>query len=143
MADRTPERVLARAGILLVALALLTGLAIPAFTNPRQALAAHVSGVMNGLLLVALSALWGRLVLSAAQLRLAMTTALAGTYANWVGSCLAAAWGTSRLTPVAGAGYEAAPWQETLVQLVQVSQGVALLLALALVVFGLRRTVPL
>ena len=48
MADCQIERALSRAGILLVLLALVTGLAIPAFTNPRQALAAHVSGIMSG-----------------------------------------------------------------------------------------------
>ncbi len=140
MADRPIERALSRAGILLVLLALVTGLAIPAFTNPRQALAAHVSGIMSGLLLLAVASLWSRLTLSIAQQSWAMRLAIGGACANLAGSLLAAAWGTSRLTPLAGGGYHAEPWQEAFVQVLQVSQGIALIVALGLVVHGLRRS---
>lgn len=140
MTDSNSPRVLARAGILLVLLALLIGVAIGKFTNSRQALAAHISGVMNGLLLVAFSSLWRRLTLSAAQQRLAMSGAIGGVYINFVGSLLAAAWGTNRLTPMAGAGFGAASWQEAIVQVIQVSQAIALLTALSVVVYGLRRS---
>jgi hydroxylaminobenzene mutase len=139
MADGQRERILARAGVSLIILALLTGLAIPAFTNPRQALAAHVSAVLGGVMLIALSALWHRLVLSESQHQLASILAVAGLYANWVGSVLAAALGTNRLTPLAGTGFGATSRVEGLVQVIQVSQGVALLLALGLVAYGLRR----
>lgn len=139
MSDGQSERLIARAGVLLIILALLTGLAIPAFTNPRQALAAHVSAVLGGILLIALSALWHRVAWSDTRAKLAMTLAIAGVYANWAGSCLAAAWGTNRLTPLAGVGFGAAPWREVLVQVIQVSQGISLLVALSLVLVGLRR----
>ena len=140
MTDRRVERTLSRAGILLVLLALLTGLAIPAFTNPRQALAAHVSAIMSGLLLVGLASLWSHLTLSIAQQTWAMRLAIGGAYANLAGSLLAAAWGTNRLTPMAGGGYGAEPWQEAFAQVIQVSQGIALIVALGLVVYGLRRS---
>lgn len=140
MADRDSERALSRAGILLVLFALVTGLAIPAFTNPRQALAAHVSGIMSGLLLVAAASLWSRLKLSSAQQTWTMRLAIGGAYANLAGSLFAAAWGTNRLTPLAGVGYGAEPWQEVFAQVLQVSQGIALIVALGLVVYGLRRS---
>lgn len=138
MAEHQIERALSRAGAMLVFLALVTGLAIPAFANPRQALAAHVSAILGGLLLVGLASLWSRLTLSVAQRTWTMRLAITGAYANLLGSLLAASWGTTRLTPLAGAGYGAAPWQETIAQVIQVSQGVALLVALGMVVYGLR-----
>jgi hydroxylaminobenzene mutase len=138
MAEQQNERALSRAGALLVLLALVTGLAIPAFANPRQALATHVSAILGGLLLVGLASLWSRLTLSVAQRTWTMRLAIAGAYANLLGSLLAASWGTTRLTPLAGAGYGAAPWQESIAQVIQVSQGIALLVALGMIVYGLR-----
>ena len=81
----------------------------------------------------------GRLTLSAVQQRLAMRAAVGGAYINLVGSLLAASWGTNRLTPMAGTGFGAGRWQEALVQVIQVSQAIALLVALGIVVYGLRR----
>lgn len=138
MTDRHDQRVLARAGALLVLLALLLGPAIPAFTNPRQALTAHVSAIMAGVLLIGLASLWGRLTLTSSWQMLALKLAIGGAYANLLGSLLAAAWGTNRLTPMGGAGYGAEPWQETVVQVIQVSQALALVAAMGLVVHGLR-----
>lgn len=102
MADRPIERALSRAGILLVLLALVTGLAIPAFTNPRQALAAHVSGIMSGLLLVAVASLWSRRTLSIAQQSWAIRLAIGGAYANLAGSLNgnAAYWSGSTQTSI-------------------------------------------
>lgn len=141
MADHHDARVLFRAGALLVLLALLVGLAIPAFTNPRQAMAAHVSAIMAGLLLLGLASLWSRLSLSVAQRTLTLRLAIGGAYANLLGSLLAATWGTNRLTPMAGAAFGATPWKETVAQVIQVAQGLALLVAVAVVVYGLRRRV--
>ena len=134
----TPHRGLLRAGFLLVFLALLGGTVIPKFTNPRLAVSAHVTGVLNGLLLVALGLCWGALVLSPPRGRLVRALFLYGAYANWAVSLLGAAWGTKRLTPVAGAGYEAAPWQETVVQIGLLSLVLAMLVGTALVVWALR-----
>lgn len=138
MANTDFDRPLARAGFSLIFLALVTGLAVPAFLNPRMALAAHVTGILNGLLLIALGSVWNRLVLAPGQARLAKGALLGGAYANWASSCLAAAWGTSRLTPLSSAGYAAVAWKETFVQAVQVSLGLAVLLAIGLVIYGLR-----
>ena len=138
MAESGFDRPLTRAGFGLIFIALVTGLAIPAFLNTRMALAAHITGILNGLLLVALGSVWSRLTLSPGQAALARAAALGGAYANWATACLAAAWGTSRLTPLSGAGHAAAAWQESLVQTLQVSLGVAMLLALGLVAYGLR-----
>ena len=138
MANTGFDRTLTRAGFSLILIALITGLAVPAFLNPRMALGAHLTGILNGLLLIALSSAWSRLALSPGQASLTKVAALAGAYTNWATACLAAAWGTNRLTPLSGAGHGALPWQESLVQALQVSLGLAMLLALGLVVYGLR-----
>ena len=132
------DRCLVRSGFVLFLLALLTGLAIPVFLNQKMALAAHVTGVLNGLMLIGLGLAWGLLVLGPAQARLTRGLFLYGTYANWGTSCLAATWGTSRLTPLSGAGFGAAPWQEGVVQVLQVSLALAILTGAVLVVYALR-----
>jgi (hydroxyamino)benzene mutase len=132
-----PHRALLRAGFLLMLLALLSGTVIPLFTNPRLAVSAHVTGMMSGLLLVALGLAWGALRQSEARGRLVRALFLYGGYANWGVSLLGAAWGTKRLTPVAGAGYGAAPWQETVVQVGLLSLVLAMLLGTFLVVLAL------
>jgi len=134
----TPHRVLLRAGFLLILLALLGGTVIPRFTNPRLALSAHVTGLLNGLLLIALGLCWSALVLSPARGRLVRALFLYCAYANWAVSLLGAAWGTKRLTPIAGAGYEAAPWRETVVLVGLLSLVLAMLVATTLVVWALR-----
>jgi hydroxylaminobenzene mutase len=132
------DRPLIRAGFLLFTLALLTGFAIPAFLNQKMALAARVTGVLNGLILMALGLAWGLLAVGPLQARLTRGAFLYATYANWGSGCLAAAWGTSRLTPLAASGYVAAPWKESVVQALQVSLAVAIVAGAASVVYALR-----
>jgi hydroxylaminobenzene mutase len=132
------ERLLVRAGFVLFTLALLTGLAVPAFLNHRMAVAAHLTGVVNALLLIAVGLAWGLLAMSPVQARLTRGVFLCCAYANWGTSCLAAAWGTSRLTPLSGAGYSAAAWKESVVQALQVSLALAILAGALSVVYALR-----
>jgi hydroxylaminobenzene mutase len=134
----TANRFLVRAGFLLFLFALLTGLAIPVFLNQKMALAAHVTGVVNGLLLVGLGLAWSLLSLTPTQGKLTTGLFLYGAYANWGATCLAAAWGTSRLTPLSGAGHSAEAWQETLVQVIQVTLALAIIAGALLVVYALR-----
>ena len=132
------DRSLIRAGFLLFTLALLTGFAIPAFLNPRMALAAHLTGVLNALILMALGLAWGQLTFGPLQARLTRGAFLYGAFVAWGTGCLAAAWGTSRLTPLSGAGYGAAPWKEMVVQALQVSLTITVLGGAISVVYGLR-----
>jgi hydroxylaminobenzene mutase len=138
METRKAERSLIRAGFLLFTFALLTGFAVPAFLNQKMALAAHLTGVMNALVLMALGLAWSRLSLSARQATLTRGAFLYATYVNWGTACLAAAWGTSRMTPLSGAGYGAAPWQESVVQGLQVSLAGAIVAGAVSVVYALR-----
>jgi hydroxylaminobenzene mutase len=126
------------AGFLLLLLGLLTGFTLPLLVNPRMGLASHMQGITNGLLLVALGLCWGCLVLSSRAAWLTGWLALYGTYANWLATLLAAIWGTGTMMPLAAAGFTAAPWKEQLVSLLLMSLSLAMVLALLLVIWGLR-----
>jgi len=132
------DRGLVRAGFVLFTLALFTGFAVPAFLNHRMAVAAHLTGVLNALLLMVLGLAWGLLAMSPMQTRLTRGAFVYGTYANWGTSCLAAAWGTSRLTPLSGAGYGAAPWKEGVVQALQMLLALVIVAGAVSVVYALR-----
>lgn len=131
-------------GALLLLLGMLTGLVEPQFTNVRMGLAAHLEGIMNGILLLALGAAWPQLRLGLVAETIAFRALLYGTYANWGFTTLAASWGTVGLSPVTAekliaAGLSAAPWQENLVLAGFISVGVAMLSAVGLVLWGLKR----
>jgi len=132
-------RRLLRAGMLLCLLALVTGLALPAFANPRMALAAHVGGMMNGIFLLVAGLAWRELELSGRWRSIAFAALLAGTYGNWASTLAAAAWGTRTLTPIAGAGFGAGAAQEAIVGAGLVAVGVTMLVATAALLAGLRR----
>jgi hydroxylaminobenzene mutase len=129
---------LVRAGFLLFALALLTGLAEPVLLNQKMGVAAHVTGVMNALLLIALGLSWGLFTISPLVARLTRGAFLYATFVNWGSSILAAVWGTNRLTPVAGVGFGAQPWQEGIVQALQVSLALAIIAGAFSVLYALR-----
>jgi hydroxylaminobenzene mutase len=138
MEIRKAELLLIRAGFVLLTLALLTGLAVPVFVNPRMGVSSHLTGVLNALVLIALGLTWGFLTLGPVQARLTRAAFLYSAYASWGTSGLAAAWGTSRLTPLSGAGHSAAAWKETVVQGLQVSIVLVILAGAVSVVYALR-----
>jgi hydroxylaminobenzene mutase len=125
-------------GILLFLLGLIVGFAVPALHNPRMGLASHLEGVMNGTFLLALGLAWRHLILSARSQTALFWLALYGTYVNWFTTLLAATFGTSRSTPLAGAGYSGAAWQEALVDFGLVSLSLAMLGTCVLALWGLR-----
>ena len=138
MVSKDANRTLMRWGFFLLLCALVTGLAVPGFTNPRMAVSAHLEGVMNGLLLVIVGLVWSHLGLSGRLAKIVFWLFAYAAFANWGVTTLAAALGTSRLTPMAGAGYSASPMQENVVQVIQVSLALAVIAAVALVVYSLR-----
>ena len=127
-------------GMFLFLLGLLTGFMEQKFNNPRMGLAAHLEGVMNGTFLVVVGAIWTEVRLSPGLKAAAYWVALYGAYANWVVTTLAAFFGTAALSPIIGAGHSGLPWQETVVTLGFKSDGVAIIAASVLILWGLRRT---
>jgi (hydroxyamino)benzene mutase len=133
------SRSLLFAGFLLFLLALLTGLAIPAFTNPRQGLSSHLTGVLNGFFLILLGLCWDRLRLAGRTASVVFGLALYAAYANWTINLLGAVFGTGKLTPLVANGRVGAPWQEAIVNTGAVSLAVAIVTCLVMVLWSLRK----
>ncbi|MBI3138842.1 MAG: hydrogenase [Sphingobacteriales bacterium] len=125
-------------GMLLLLLGLITGLVLMNFKNPRMGLSSHLEGILNGLLLVAAGFLWDELKLATRAKRSAGWLLLYGTYSNWFFTLLAAVLGTSRITPIAGAGYTGTRLQENILSAGFILVGLSMLVAVTLMVYGLR-----
>lgn len=130
-------------GMFLFLLGLLVGFVEQEFTNPRMGLAAHLEGVMNGTFLVALGAIWKEIRVSARLKATAYWSALYATYGNWVITSLAAMFGTAAMTPLTAMGHRGRPWQEHIVTFGFASLGIAIVVALILILWGLRRNARL
>jgi hydroxylaminobenzene mutase len=128
-------------GIFLFLLGLLTGILVPALHNPRMGVSAHLEAVMNGIFLVVLGLIWKEAKLTSTAAKATFRIALYGTYTNWVATLLSAMLGTSRLTPIAGAGYTATPWQELLIGFGLISLSLAMITCCVVVLWGLRKPV--
>ena len=126
-------------GAALFLIGLLTGLVEQHFINVRMALAAHLEGVMNGTFLLAVGAIWNEVRLSARTKAVAYWALLIGTYGNWIVTTAAAVLGTAALSPIT-AGHEAAPWKEAMITGGFVFIGLAIILAVVLLLLGLRST---
>jgi hydroxylaminobenzene mutase len=122
-------------GTLLFLLGLINGALIPLFLNKRMGLSAHLAGVQNGLTLIAFGLIWPHATVLFAGI--AFWSALISMYGIWFGLVLAAIWGTSRSTPIAGKGFSATPWKETLVTVIIQSTSVAAIVATSLLLVGL------
>ncbi|HEY8152759.1 MAG TPA: hydrogenase [Myxococcota bacterium] len=132
------EQRLLRHGFALYLLGLLTGLAAYALENPRMGVAAHVEGVVNAIFLIVLGVAWPRLGLEGRAATCAYATGVVGAYANWGIPLFSAIVGASQ--PIlAGAGFEASPWAETILRISPIGGVVAPLLCAALVLWGLHR----
>jgi len=94
--------------------------------------------VLDGMLLLLLGLIWRELNLSTRLAATAYWGALYSMYALWIFLVLGAAFGTGQSTPLAGAGFAALPWQETLVNAGLSTGGAASLLAFGIVLHGLR-----
>jgi len=138
--QRIMNRTLLRLGFVLMLLALLTGLVVPQFRNPRLGLVAHTVGLLGGLLLVVLGAVWPAFALrprAAATLRWCWVYA---AYANWLASVLGAVTGASRLTPQAGVATSGGPAAEMVVASLLLSLALAAIVGTGLAIWGLRET---
>jgi hydroxylaminobenzene mutase len=126
-------------GILLFLLGLIVGFIEQKFANPRMGLAAHLEGLMNGIFLIALGAIWTEIELSARLQATAYWSVLYGAYGNWVITTLAAVFGTAAMTPITAAGHRGQPWQEHVITFGFASVGIAIVVAVTVILWGLRR----
>ncbi len=124
-------------GFLLFLLGLGTGLAAYGLANPRMGVSAHLEAILNGVFLVGLGLAWTRLKLGERQRTVCFWAAIVGSYANWAIPLFSAVVGASQPMLV-GKGFEAAPWQETLLLASPVVGVLPPILCAVLVVWGLR-----
>jgi (hydroxyamino)benzene mutase len=125
-------------GIILFLVGLVIGTITMQFRNPKMALSAHLEGLMNGMFLIICGFLWNEISITTMLKKALLYALLYGTFANVVFSVLAAIFGTSNKTPIAGAGFTAMQWQETLVSGGLVSLVLAMIFSVALMIYGLR-----
>ena len=126
-------------GVLIVLLSLAEGAFVPALTNPRMGVAAHVGGIMTGILTAGFGLVWADLRLGAGTLRTLFWLTVYQGWSQTAGLVLAAVFGTSRTTPIAGAGHAGAPWQEAVVAVLLTTGAVVVLACCVLALRGLRR----
>ena len=119
------------AGLLLFALGLILGFAIPAFRNSRMALSAHLTAVQMGTALIAIALFWQHCgVPEAWDAPIAITLGLS-SYILVAGIALAGASGASKALPIAGKGFEASALLERLVTILVGASSVAMFAAIA------------
>ncbi|VVC75725.1 Hydroxylaminobenzene mutase HabB [Aquicella siphonis] len=134
---------LIRSGVFLFLLGLLTGFVIPYMQNPRLGLSSHLEGILNGMFLVILGLIFKYLTLSCHSSRLVFFLSLYAAYANWATTLLAAIWGAGRtLMPLAAGNFKALPWQEGLINFGLISLSISMVMACLLVLWGLRKNIP-
>ncbi|UCE85243.1 MAG: hydrogenase [Deltaproteobacteria bacterium] len=124
-------------GAVLLLLGLLSGACIPLVTNARMGLSAHLAGVQNGMLLMIVGLAWSSVALSARLAAATFWLLLYSMYAIWASTLLGAFLGTSRLTPLAGEGHAGTPWEELLVSSGLATGSAAVLVGMALFIYGL------
>lgn len=124
-------------GTVLFLLGLLIGFAVPLLPNSRTGMGAHVTGIQSGMILWALGLMWERLALPDSAQRAVQILSVLGLFATIIGLLLAAVWRTSRATPIAGAGHQATLPREAVVTALLGGGSLAILVATALVLWGL------
>ncbi len=127
-------------GMLLFFFGLIQGGLIQSVANPRMALAAHLTAVQTGMALMIFGLLWRYVRLSAGQLKVALLTGIASMYLIWIALTYASLVGAGGATPIAGAGFQANAFQETVFEVVIALGSVFGLVSGLLLVLGLGRT---
>ena len=127
-----------RHAFVLILLALVGGLFIPAMAVPRLGLSAHTIGILSGALLIAIGAIWQHFRLSARQAWLLKWSWLYSSYVNWFACMLGAVLGAGKMTPLASTNLVGAVWTEGLVSALFISVGVTSFVAVGLSLWGLR-----
>jgi len=137
--SRAAQRLL-QVGVGLFLFAVLLGLAIPHFTVPRLALSAHLIGILQGLFLAVVGLLWPRLTLTPTHFKVTFWLLVYEAVAATLSNVLAAAWDAGNtIIPMAAGPAHGSDLQEIVINIGLRSTALALIVALALILWGLRR----
>jgi hydroxylaminobenzene mutase len=124
------------AGVLLFALGLATGFAIPAFRSSRIGLSAHLTGVQSGTFLIALGLMWSKIALWPSVSNLIGHAIWISLYTIYGSLVLAAAFGAGRDLPIAGGGISTTRAKQISVTALMGSGSLAVLAAIAALLIG-------
>lgn len=131
---------LLQVGLGLLLIAVLLGLAIPYFAAPRIALSAHLIGLLQGTVLLVLGLLWAQFSLTPKQCAVAFWLVVYQALAALLSNVLAAVWGAGHsIIPLAAGAAHGTVVQEAIINVGLRSAGAALIAALVLLLWGLRR----
>ncbi len=125
-------------GFILVFISFLTGAIIPLLTNPHLGVSAHLNAIIGGIILVILGIIYDKLNLTVTARKVMTWSWIYATYMNWTATLLGGIWGTSKLTPVAGAGFSGSAMQENVMSVLLISLVLASFIGCAIVIWGLR-----
>jgi hydroxylaminobenzene mutase len=138
MDQKSTDQSIIRHGFILILIALVSGLFVPAMKIPRLGVSAHTIGILSGVLLIAIGAIWQRFSLSPRQTRVMYWSWLYSSYVNWLGCLAGAIFGAGKTTPVASAGAVGPAIAEGVVAFLLTSVGLASFVAVGLSLWGLR-----
>ena len=128
---------LIRWGVVLIALSVLSGFAIPHVAGPVLGLATHVQGLLNAFMLILIGLIWSRVEIGYLGSVVAYWGLIAGGFVTF-GVQLACTFleigGT--VFPIVGAGHVGTPAQETIVRITIEGVSVVTTLAVLLVARG-------
>lgn len=126
-------------GVGLFLFSALEGFVIPALPVPRLGLSVHTLSVFQGLMLLGLGLLWPRLSLGPTASRVAFWTYIYSSFATLIPYVLAAVWGAGNSTiPLAAGSARGSAFQEAVIKVVLYSAAPTFLIAIALIIWGLR-----
>ena len=117
----------------------LWGFALEYVASPHLGLSVHTLAAMEGVILVALGLVWPRLNLGAKASRIAFWTFVYSSFATVIAYIMAALWGAGNSTMKLAAGTaRGSASQETIIKIVCYSAAPTVLIALVLILWGLR-----
>ncbi len=114
------------AGLLLFAIGLFVGFAIPRLRNARMALSAHLTAVQTGPALIAIALFWSNCSVPGSWDWPLASVLAVSSYTLVAGIGIAAASGASKALPLAGEGFHGSAFQEKLVSVVVITSSVAM-----------------
>lgn len=129
---------LARHGVIVLLLGLLTGFVIARFHNRGAGDAAHLVGLIGGFGTIALAMLWPKLRLGRFWSETGLWATAACMYLNWVGVVLLGALGSGPEAPPSPLLGSPVLWDRAAAVLLQIAVWLSLLATL-IVLFGLRK----
>ena len=130
-------------GVLLFLLALIIGLLVPIFANPRMGVSSHIEGVLNGMFLIVLGLIWHKINLTTQWLKITFWLAIYGTFINCIGILIAAIFDGGKMLGIIANGQEGSPIIEGIIGFSLISLSIAMIIVSIATLIGLRKNMKI